>query len=114
MRHKKMTVEEVVDHLINDDSFDDFAFRGDDFVPVKRFRKSKYHGDDRSEYQLNGVSAIHIPALNDEYIKDAIRQARKYGKNIFLLRGESQNADDTYNDPGEICMVSHEIVCIVE
>jgi len=114
MSHRKMTVAEVVEYLTNVDTFDDFSFRGDDFIPVKRFRKSRYHGDERPKYQLPGVSAIFIPALEEQYIMDAIKRARLYGKNVFLLRGQLQNADDVYNDPGEILMVRHEIVCIVE
>jgi len=113
MSYRKMTVKEVISHILDDDSSDDFAFRGDNFEPVRKFRKSKYHGDNMPEYQLPGVSAVNIAAYRAEYIVKAIEEAKRYGKNVYLLKGETRNADDITGDPHEVIMMSHEIVCIV-
>lgn len=110
---RKMTVSEVIEYLKNDDSFDDFAFRGDDFVPSSNFKNSRYHGDDEPEYELNGVSAIAIPAMQSRYITDAIKSAVKYGRNIYLLRGRAINADEVNHDPQEVLIQNHTIVCMV-
>jgi hypothetical protein len=114
MTHKKMTVQEVIDYIEDTDTFDDFAFRGDNYIPAKNFRDSWYHGDDMPEYQLHGVSAIKVMAPHKSYILDAMKLAKKYGNTLFLLRGQAINADEVTNDPGECLMTSHKIVCIVE
>lgn len=114
MAHKKMTLEEVIDYIESDNTWDDFSFRGDDYIPARNFRKSSYHGDDEPEYQLHGVSAVNVAANHKEYIVKAICTARKYGENVFLLRGEAQNADEVNHDPDEVVMVSHKIVGIVD
>lgn len=112
--HKRMTADEAVEYILNDDSFDDFTFRGDDFIPSKKFRKSKYHGDEEGEFQLPGVSSINIPAYDKEYILEAINKARRYGDNIFLLRGKKRNAHEWASDPDEVLMEDHSIVAIID
>lgn len=111
MAHKRLTVEEAIEIICNDESFDDFSVRGDDFVPDDKFNNSHYHGDDEPEYELPGVSAIFIPARDKQYIVDAIRKARHYGKNVFLLAGETGN--NSMGDPDEILMTTHRIVGII-
>lgn len=110
---KRMSVSEVIEYLQNNESTNDFAFRGDNFTPARKFRNSRYHGDDEPEYELPGVSAIAIPAMYPEYIKDAINRARRYGRNVYLLRGTATNADEANHDPQELLMTSHRIVCMV-
>ena len=108
-----MTIQEVIEYLENDTSFDDYAFRGDDFIPERDFNNSYYHGDDEAEYELPGVSAIFIPAFEESYITKSIEKARHYGKNVFLLRGQMTNADDVNHDPDELIMMNNEIIAIV-
>lgn len=111
MAHKALTTQEAIDLIKNDESFDDFAFRGDDFVPAKKFRNSRYHGDDEPEYKLNGVSAITVYAPGADYIKQAIAKARKYGNNVFLLAGKT--ASNYSGDKDEILMTEYRIIGII-
>jgi hypothetical protein len=108
---KTMTIDQVIEYLNNDESDFDFAFRGDDFIPAKKFRASRYHGDDRASFKLRGVSAICIPTYSEDHIWRAMLTAGKYGDNVFLLRGRQENADAEYNDPNEVIIRDHEIVC---
>lgn len=108
-----MTAQQVIEYIENSETFDDFAFRGDDFIPAKSFRKSRYHGDDGPEYELKGVSSIKVADCQEQYIIEAMEQARKYGDNLFLLQGRAINADDENHDHGECLMTSHKIICIV-
>lgn len=112
---KKMTVQEVIEYL-NSDENGDFAFRGDDFIPAdgEKYNNSFYHGDDEDEFELGGVSAIAISSYYDNDIIDAICNARKYGNNVVLLRGEQINAHEWANDPGECLIQNNEVVCIVD
>lgn len=110
----KMTIKETIEYIKNDESNDDFAFRGDDFVPECKFNNSRYHGDDESEFELGGVSAIKITAYGEKYIQEAARLAKRYGKNIFLLKGQAINAHAWANDPGECLMQAHQIVAVIK
>lgn len=115
MAHKIVTQQQAIDMILSDDDpYYTMGFRGDDFIPVRKFRKSSYHGDEESEFQLSGVSAIVIQPVNEEGIIKAITKARKYGKNVFLLKGEWENAHEVFNDPGEILFTEHKILAIVE
>lgn len=113
---KKMTIKKAIDYIENEDTNDDFSFRGDDFIPSDTFNNSFYHPsdiDDGEEYELGGVSAIKVMACEEQYIIKAAEKAKKYGKNLFLLQGCADNADEENHDPGECLMVEHKIVCIV-
>lgn len=111
---KKMTVQEVIEYLNNDETNDDFAFRGDDFVPANGgYRNSWYHGDDADEFELDGVSAVNISTYHDKDIIDAICKAKKYGNNVVLLRGYQINAHEWANDPSECLIQNNEVVCVI-
>lgn len=113
-----MTIKQVVEYIKNDDTFDDFGFRGDNCNPVEidgnKFYNSRYHGDDVEEFELDGVSCIFIAAKQDEYIESAIYAAKKYGKNVYLLRGNQVNADEEFNDPNECLIQNNVIVCTID
>lgn len=109
---KTITMEEAIEIIQNDETFADFAFRGDNHTPAKHFRSSRYHGDDDNmPRQLPGVSAIWIPSHDEGHIRKSALLASAYGNNVFLLRGEQENTDGDYM---EVVMLSHEIVAIVE
>lgn len=110
---QKMTIQEAIEYIENEDTNDDFAFRGDDFIPESTFRSSWYHGDEEEEFELGGVSAIKVMACSEQYIRKAAEAAKSYGKNLFLLQGYAINAHEWTNDPGECLMAEHKIVCIV-
>jgi len=112
---KKMTVQEVIEYLNNDESNDDFAFRGDDFIPEKGgYKNSSYHGDDADEFELDGVSAIYINTYRDADIIKAIGRARMYGDNVVLLRGYEINAHEWAHDPDECLIQNNEVVCVID
>ena len=110
---KTMTIQEAIEYIKNENTNDDFAFRGDDFIPVRKFRNSRYHGDDEQEFNLGGVSAIKVNAYGEQYIREAANTAKRYGKNLFLLQGYAINAHEWANDPGECLMTEHKIVGII-
>ena len=113
---KQMTIQEAIEYIKNEDTNDDFAFRGDNFIPSGAFNNSFYHPsdiDDGEEYELDGVSAIKVVACEEQYIVKAAKMAKKYGKNLFLLQGCADNADEENHDPGECLMTEHKIVCLV-
>ena len=112
MAHKNMTTQEAIEYIQNDETFDDFSFRGDDFIPEDKFNDSQYHGDDEyATSELSGVSAIFIPEKSESYIVEAIKLAAKYGKNIFLLAGE--NRSNMEGDYHEVLVQCHRIVGII-
>lgn len=95
------------------DTYDDFAFRGDDYIPAHRFRRSWYHGDDEKPFRLAGTSAIMINSPREEDILRAANQASQYGQHLFLLRGTAAPAHEWACDPGEVLMAEHKIVAMV-
>jgi hypothetical protein len=111
-----MTLQEVIEYLNNDESNDDFAFRGDDFIPADgdAYRNSWYHGDDADEFELAGVSAIHISTYCENDIIRSICKARAYGNNVVLLRGYTTNAHEWAHDPGECLVQNNVVVCVIE
>lgn len=109
----QMTIEEAIEYIQDDETNDDFSFRGDNCVPKNTFNNSWYHGDDDSEFNLGGVSAIAVTSYAAKDIYDAAIAAKRYGKNLFLLRGSAMNAHEWANDPGECLMSEHKIVGIV-
>ena len=114
---KIMTIGEVVEYINNSNYIEPcnhFSIRGDDYTPVKKFRKSKYHGDDCAEHTLSGTSAIVITYPSADYIQQAIDIAEKYGKKVFLLEGEIYNAGDIDCDPCEILVGGHKIVAEIK
>ena len=112
---KKMTVQEVIEYLNNDESGDDFAFRGDDFVPGVggKYNNSCYHGDDADEFELDGVSAINITSYRERDVIKAIGRARMYGENVVLLRGYQTNSHEWANDPDECLIQNNQVVCVI-
>lgn len=111
-----MTIEAVVDYLSCDGSNDDFAIRGDNFIPADgKYSNSRYHGDSEDDYglDLGGVSAIAIPRYTERHISAAVARAKKYGKFAVLLRGQQMNAHPVYNDPGECLIDNNQVVCII-
>lgn len=113
MTHKTMTISEAIEYIENDETNNDFAFRGDDFIPESTFNYSWYHGDDEEEFELDGVSAIKVMGYSETHILKSANMAQQYGKNIFLLSGCAINAHEWASDPGECLMTEHEIVGIV-
>ena len=113
---KKMTVQEGIEYLNDDETNDDFAFRGDDFIPAEGegYKNSWYHGDDAEEFELDGVSAIHISTYSDSDIIKSICMARAYGNNVVLLRGITTNAHEWANDPGECLVQNNVVVCVID
>lgn len=110
---KSMTIDQIVEYLDNEETNDDFAFRGDDEEVVGSFNNSCYHGDDEPEYELGGVSAIVLPRFNKDNVIESICKARAYGKNVYLLRGLQINADEATHDPDEVLIQENKIVCVV-
>ena len=113
---KKMTIQEVIEYIENKDTNDDFAFRGDDYIPARKFRNSFYHPsdiDDGETYNLGGVSSIKVMASSEKYIIEAANLARPYGSNLFLLQGTAINAVEENHDKDECLMIEHKIICIV-
>lgn len=112
---KKMTIQEVIEYLNNDETNDDFAFRGDDFVPAdgEGYKNSRYHGDDAEEFELDGVSAIYIPSYHDADIIRSICMAKAYGNNVVLLRGYTTNGHEWAHDSHECLVQNNEIVCVI-
>lgn len=113
---KKMTVQEVIEYLNNDETNYDFAFRGDDFVPAEgeAYNNSSYHGDDEDEFELDGVSAININSYCVADVIKAIGRARMYGNNVVLLRGYQINAHEWANDPDECLIQNNAVVCVID
>ena len=113
---KKMTVQEVIEYLNNDETNDDFAFRGDDFIPAEGecYKNSWYHGDDADEFELDGVSAININSYRDADVIKAIGRARMYGDNVVILRGYQINAHEWAHDPGECLIQNNEVICVID
>lgn len=109
----RLTINQVRELIDNDNSFDDFAVRGDNFVISSgdSFNNSWYHGDDEPEFELDGVSCISISANDEKYIKDAAKKAAQYGKYIYLVRGEMTNGHEVYNDLSECLMLDNVVVC---
>jgi hypothetical protein len=116
MTQNKMTLQEVIEYLNNDESNDDFAFRGDDYIPADgdAYRNSWYHGDDADEFELDGVSAIHISTYRDADISKSICLAKAYGNSVVLLRGRTTNAHEWANDFGECLVKNNEVVCVID
>ena len=113
---KKMTIQEAIEYIENEDTNDDFAFRGDDYIPARKFRNSFYHPsdiDDGETYNLGGVSSIKVMVNSEKYIVEAANLARQYGKNLFLLQGSAINADEENHDKDECLMTEHKIVCVI-
>jgi hypothetical protein len=94
---KTMTIQEAIEYIKNENTNDDFAFRG----------------DDEPEFNLGGVSAIKVNAYGEQYVREAANTAKRYGKNLFLLQGYAINAHEWANDPGECLMTEHKIVGII-
>ena len=114
---KKMTIQEAVEYIKNEDTNDDFSFRGDNFIPARKFRNSFYHPsdiDDGESYDLGGVSAIKVTTNSERNIAQAANMAKTYGRNLFLLQRRAINADEENHDAGECLMTEHKIICIVE
>jgi len=112
---KRLTVSDVIDIITADESpFINFAIRGDDFIPVKKFRASRYHGDDSRSFRLPGVSAINIAGTEEKYIVSAIKTAMQYGDNIFLLMGDITNANGAFHDADEVIVKNHSVVGILK
>ena len=106
------SIEQVAEIITSDDTFDDFAVRGDDVIPADgHYRNSRFHGDECGEFEMPGVSAIDIPGV--DYLADAVESAAKYGHTVVLLRGYEINANEEYNDPGECLMQDSTIVCVI-
>jgi hypothetical protein len=108
---KELTVSEAITIIDSADSFDDFAIRGDDYVPEVSFANSHYHGDEESEFELDGISCFKLD-FSDQII-NKIARAKKYGKYVFLLRGRCHNAHEVYCDPDESLINNNEILGVI-
>ena len=87
------------------------GIRGDDFIPKSKFRKSRYHGDEKKYYQLDGVSCISVS--NNCYWEEilrAIELANGYGDNIFLIIGRDYEYGD---DHAEVVIKDHKILAVL-
>lgn len=113
MKKKYMTIEQAVRYMQECPDHRDFAVRGDDFTPSKKFRRSWYHGDDTKPFRLAGVSAVSIPYYSADYVARAVRNAKKYGKTVHLISGTQINAHEIYHDPGECLIIDNKIECII-
>lgn len=112
------SVDDVLTIIQNSDYCDfrfHFVFRGDNYIPKSKFRRSRVHADDCEGKLLKGVSAIFVEYGENirEDVIEAIARAKRYGEHVYLLEGEITNADEEYNDYNEVCVLNHKIVCMV-
>lgn len=104
----KMTLIEAIEYIETHED-ENFAFRGDDYVPVKKFRPSRYHGDDPVEKKsIGGVCAIGVSsAAEREEIAARACLAREYGVYVYLLKYERSDYGD---DRFEYVLSDHQII----
>jgi len=104
------------------------GIRGDNFAPIAKFRRSRYHGDDPTEpKQLPGVSIVEIgwdtasgPELDEKALRNALsidKSSRNYdrmrpidyGSRLFVILGK-RNYSVEPTDFGEAIVSEHTIV----
>jgi len=107
------------------------GIRGDNFAPVSKFKRSRYHGDDPTEpRQLPGVSIVEIgwdtsggPEIDEKALTSALSVSKAsrcydrmrpidYGNRLFIVKGKRNN-DVIPSDFGEAIVNSHVIVAEV-
>ena len=109
---KKMTLLEAVEYIENHED-ENFAFRGDDYIPVKKFRPSRYHGDDPVKNKsIGGVCAIGVSSSGNDRKQIIARAclARYYGENVFLLKYERSGCGE---DNFEYILSDHQIIGLI-
>lgn len=95
-----------------------FALRGDNYIPVQKFRRSWESPDGERAYRLPGVCGCYI-CENDMFgdyttvTSLPISNARRYGKNVFLLQGEKVGYG-TDEGEGEVVLRNHKIIAIID
>lgn len=106
--------EEMWDALDKASEDSHIAIRGDDAVVKKSFRRSWNTPDGVRTTRLPGVCAVYVgyDFITLEDLTTAIERAYSYGKNLYLLEGDSPtDMQDVYgNDPGERLLTSHKIL----
>src|SRR3990167_5403187 len=112
-----MTIDQIVDLMwaaINlADSNLHLGVRGDD-AAVTHFRSSWNRPDGVKTTRLPGVCVAYVgfDRLTEDDLRGAIIKAQMYGKNLYLIEGESPTAvqDQYANDPGERIFTTHKIL----
>jgi len=109
-------INDTVDNL-NYESLEIYALRGDNFIPSKKFKKSFNRPDGAKTTKLDGVSAIGLAqnaaggdnSINLDFLKQQIKKAKQYGKNIFLIKGDQIDVgNDDFNN--EVILGNHKII----
>lgn len=93
------------------------AIRGDDAVIKTKFRNSWNRPDGEKTTRLPGLSVLGLGDSGIDYddVVKQVTQARKYGKNIYLVEGEvPYKIQHLANDPGEALMTNNKIVTRIE
>lgn len=94
-----------------------YALRGDNFIPKKTFRKSFNSPDTKKTTRMDGISGVELAinaaggdnSISMNHLLKQIEKAGKYGKNIFLLKGEKIGlGNDEWNN--EIMLGKHKII----
>lgn len=87
--------------------------RGDDAI-VKKFRRSWNRPDGHKATRLPGVCAVYVgyDRLTIDALRAAVITAKDYGKNIYLIEGDSptDTQDQFANDPHERIFTTHKIL----
>jgi len=112
-----MDIEQIVsamwDALDAADENLHIGVRADDAV-VKHFRRSWNRPDGQKTTRLPGVSVVYVGynGITEDKLRKAIIKAQMYGKNLYLLAGDSPtDVQDQYaNDPGERIFTTHKIL----
>ena len=126
MAQKIMTEQEAIkyvnSHLSELDVYSNeiFAMRGDNYVPVRKFRNShEWEDGNMLTNLLPGVCACNVmqyDIYHDAEEIESIPDVKGYGKYRFLLRGYKCDMDGTESDywNGEVILSNHKIIAIVE
>jgi len=87
--------------------------RSDDAIVKNSFKKSWNRPDEVKTTRLPGTSVVYVgyDNITKDSLMNAIENSRMYGKNIYLVEGESPNSiQHLANDPGERLMTNNKIL----
>jgi hypothetical protein len=97
-------------------SFRDDAYvgiRGDNAVVKERFKNSFNRPDGKKTTRLPGVSVVGVgfDNISKDDMLNAIRNARVYGRNLYLIEGDSPtDLQHLANDPSERLFTNNRVV----
>ena len=89
------------------------GIRGDDAIIKNKFRKSWNRPDGNKTTRLPGTSVIGLGRdnLTKAALSDAVKSARRYGENIYLLEGDAPTSIQWMaNDIGEKLLSTNKVI----